>query len=528
MTSAAGAVPPRLMEHLSRDYPGAHVMNPGPEDRLAASSTSSHDTVVLGRHGLPDEKTLRRAAARRPFRLVVCGPDPYPTGELLAAATGARLSQPEMTIGEVDEVMRAEGYEPVRLNSPVDDRPLAQGGVHDVLLHARAAAGFADVDGWVTLEYHASTDHSVGPGDAVAENPDGHPAPEPFLSVLVRTQAGSERLSSVSDTLTSLMGQSRQDFEVLVLAHDVPAHRLEHLQVVLDDFRGWFGRRLRLVPVSGGGRSAPLVAGARAARGRYLVALDDDDVVLGHWVETFLEMSHATSRPVLLRSCAVAQRMEHVPSSVGFRSAGPWVKRWAGTFDVLSQLVDNQCPIHTVAFPRTELARWNLWWNDDLPVLEDWDLLMRAALTIGLVSVPTITAVYRLWPATHSSFAYLPEKDWETVRAKVLSGWDRHPLVLPPDSATRLRQTELFRLRHRPMGLRARGFLARKTHETRVLVARTPLGPPAKRVTQAIRWARERFYPEPGPLAATTASPGALSRVGSLDEGAECPPGPVR
>ena len=471
---------PSVLQDLLSEYPGARLFGDVDQTdavRPAGPDDDSRVAIVVGRTELPRAELLEKALAERPDCVVVVGPEPYSTSDLIAAALGARLPQVQTVVADVDNALSRFGYTPERRAVATADSALAHGGVFEVLDHARASAGVSATNGWVVLRYAAGL-----------HLPDG--VETPFASVLVRTQAAPRRLISLRDTLLSLQGQTNQDFEVVVLPHNADPERLAALASVVAESQPWFGERLRVLPVTGGGRAAPLIAGAKAARGDFVVALDDDDIVLGHWIETFAALSAQAERPVLLRAGAVAQEMEEVGSAVGFRASRPWVKRWNSEFDTISQLVDNQCPIHTVALPRTELGRWNLWWNDDLPVLEDWDLLMRATQAIGVMSTAEITAIYRLWPAHQNSFAHLPERDWASVRDRVLAGWDSHPFVLPPRSARRTRDIELFRLLNRPIGLRVRGFTARHIHEFRVAVSKTPLGGPAKRAMRAVRVVR--------------------------------------
>ena len=475
---------PSVLDELRLEYPTARWYEELEQPTWSgqawgdgSSGDGSPVAIVVGRAALPDAELLGKALVDQPDRVVVVGPEPYSTAELIAASLGARMPTAPTVVADVDDALDHLGYRPERRTAATPDSPLAHGGVFGVLDHVRASAGVSATNGWVVLRYAAGPRPSAG-------------GVTPFASVLVRTQASPRRLISLRDTLLSLQGQTNQDFEVVVLPHNAEPERLAALASVVEESQSWFGERLRVVPVTGGGRAAPLIAGAEASRGEYVVALDDDDLVLGHWMQTFASLAAQAGRPVLLRSCAVAQQMEEVGSAVGFRASRPWAKRWDSEFDTLSQLVDNQCPIHTVALPRAELSRWNLWWDDDLPVLEDWDLLMRATQALGMMSTPEITAVYRLWPAHQNSFAHLPESDWASVRGRVLAGWDTHPFVLPPGSASRAREAELFRLLNRPIGLRARSFAARHVHEFRVAVSKTPFGPYAKRAMKGLRWIR--------------------------------------
>lgn len=108
---------------------------------------------------------------------------------------------------------------------------------------------------------------------------------DPFLTVLVRTQG--RRRSTLVETLLSLAAQTSQDFEVLILAHDMEETELAELNLLVESFDTEFTQRVRIVRVEGGGRARPLNVGIQRARGAYVAVLDDDDLAFAHWVEEF-------------------------------------------------------------------------------------------------------------------------------------------------------------------------------------------------------------------------------------------------
>ena len=114
-------------------------------------------------------------------------------------------------------------------------------------------------------------------------------AGEPFLTVVVRTQGA--RTATLREALLCLSAQSLQDFEVCVVGHDLDAERQLAVERVIADLHDDMRGRVRLVRVAGGTRATPLNAGFANARGRYIAAFDDDDLLLGSWVETFEELA---------------------------------------------------------------------------------------------------------------------------------------------------------------------------------------------------------------------------------------------
>jgi hypothetical protein len=256
----------------------------------------------------------------------------------------------------------------------------------------------------------------------------------PFLSVLVRTQGTGLRQQTIRDTLVCLAAQSDLDFEVLVLAHRVGADERHTLASTVDEFEPLLPGRLRVLEVTEPGRSTPLRVGAKAARGDYVAILDDDDTVLAHWVESFHDLARRAERPAVLRCRSVSQRMEILDRGVagpGYRAWTEWDAPWSSRFDAMEQLTDNHMPIHSYALPRVPLLGWGLTWDPALPVLEDWDLLMRAVNALGVVDGAEFTSIYRLWPTTVNSQASTDATQWAQVREGLLDRWDRLAWVVP-------------------------------------------------------------------------------------------------
>ena len=75
---------------------------------------------------------------------------------------------------------------------------------------------------------------------------------DPFLSALVRTQG--RRRSTLIETLLSLAAQKSQDFQVVILAHDMKETALAELNLLVESFDTDFTRGSGIVRVEGGGQ----------------------------------------------------------------------------------------------------------------------------------------------------------------------------------------------------------------------------------------------------------------------------------
>lgn len=290
--------------------------------------------------------------------------------------------------------------------------------------------------GWAyqTCVAPAGRPGSAGAGSGEPPSASG----EPFLSVLVRTQG--RRLETLHDTLLSLSAQTCPDFEVVVLGHDLDGDSRARIAGLVETFPPSFARRVKVVGVEGGGRARPLNVGAGAARGRYLSALDDDDVALAHWVEGFAQVA-AAGPGLLARNLAVLQSVEPAGwgDGSGCRAVGGLSVHHPARFDLWDHLVDNRTPICSVAIPRRAWAELGLAYDETLPVLEDWDLLLRAAMALGVADGGAVTAVYRIWQSGARSTTDHTQADWDRARQAVVDKLDTSRLPAPAGWASRFR-----------------------------------------------------------------------------------------
>lgn len=268
-----------------------------------------------------------------------------------------------------------------------------------------------------------------------------------FLSVLVRTQG--RRLETLHDTLLSLGAQTAASFEVVVLGHDLDQAGMARVRELVSAFPPSFSRRTRVVPVEGGGRSRPLNVGVGLARGLYVVALDDDDVALGNWVETFRDVVERA--PGLVARARVAfQGVAEAPwgDRVGYLTETGLSCPHPARFDLWEHLVDNQTPICAAAIPRRCFSELGLAYDEGLPVYEDWDLLLQAAIRVGVADAGEVTAVYRTWRTGARSTTSHTLSEWDAARQALIDKLDAAPLIVPPGSAGLVRSLQLAAARH--------------------------------------------------------------------------------
>ncbi|MET9627493.1 methyltransferase domain-containing protein [Lentzea sp. NPDC006480] len=249
-----------------------------------------------------------------------------------------------------------------------------------------------------------------------------------FLSIVIRTQG--KRPLALSDVLCCLGAQTDLDFEVVIVVHD--STRLRAVQELVDDFEGNLAQRVRTLSCDGGTRSVPANVGLRAARGDYVVFLDDDDLVLANYVENVHEGA-AEAPGTIVRWWAAEQKRTW--GDDGYAS-GPLTPTYATRFDMLRHLRQNETPFHCFAFPR-RLVELGFAFNETLTVCEDWDFLVRAASLCGVHDTEQMTAIYNKWSDKSSAHVVNPD-EWLVMRALVHVELDKHALMLPPGSARNL------------------------------------------------------------------------------------------
>jgi hypothetical protein len=260
----------------------------------------------------------------------------------------------------------------------------------------------------------------------------------PFLSVITRTQGA--RIEELRETLLSLTAQSCQDFEVLVMGHKLDGDRQLKVERVIEDLPRSMRSKTRLLRIDYGNRTVPLNAGFAAANGVYACIVDDDDVVLGHWVETWFELAKKYPGRVL-RANVARQDFDRVETSHAGRAglaAVSGFKLYPSEFDLFEHLFENQTPGLGMAFPLSAFRELNIRFDEELTTAEDWDLFLRTGLVCGFAASQEVVAIYRWWRGASSSATDHSVVEWDYNRHKIYQKIDRLPILLPPGSVRRL------------------------------------------------------------------------------------------
>lgn len=238
------------------------------------------------------------------------------------------------------------------------------------------------------------------------------------LSVIVRTSPG--RSVTLSQTLESLTLQDSKNFELIVVADGMDSKNLARVSNLVDGFRDSLPSKVRLLTTEGGksGRSAALNTAFEVMTGTHFAVLDDDDLAEPSWVSTFSEVAMAEPERVMRTLC---YRQEWVktgePPRQQVSPVGPRSDDYPHHFSLVDHLVDNWTPFMTVAYPVSVVNTYGLRIDESLPVLEDWDFLIRAVNYVGLANLPRHTSVYRVW--SNRTVDTAMHEQWQKVSAQI-------------------------------------------------------------------------------------------------------------
>ncbi len=244
-----------------------------------------------------------------------------------------------------------------------------------------------------------------------------------FLSVIIRTQG--RRIEMLREALLCLEAQTCTDFEVWVLGHNVAQQDKTNVLDVINDFSEEFKNRVFYEDVTGGTRTTPLNYGFEKANGQYVTIFDDDDLVFDNWVETFYDL-YCENPGKILHAYAVGQEWSMangIPVSISaFNNV------YCRDFIMKNQIVYNNCPIMSLAFPAYAYKKLGIKFNEELNTTEDWDFLMRTAFVCGVCDSKNVTSIYRFWKNVQNSQTLHNEDEWTENCKKIQKGFQKFSL----------------------------------------------------------------------------------------------------
>lgn len=248
---------------------------------------------------------------------------------------------------------------------------------------------------------------------------------EPLVSVVVRTHA---RPAFLRDALASLRGQTYPRLEVVVVEDGAPTAAAVAREAA-------DGLTLRYqatgAPV---GRCRAGNLGLEAARGELVGFLDDDDLLFADHLEVLVAALTASPGHRAAYSCGL-----QVPTRVLSRDPLVLEERdptvyYAQPFDRELLQEQNYIPIHCLLFERALIGEVG-GFDEELEVLEDWDLWLRLATRTDFLYVPKTTCLYRVPAEAEASAARAEQLDAAYARVRGKHGLPAEVLPRPLLSA---------------------------------------------------------------------------------------------
>ena len=219
----------------------------------------------------------------------------------------------------------------------------------------------------------------------------------PLVSIITRTK---NRPRLLARTLDSVLAQTCADWQwVVVDVGDAGA-----TQRVIEARSSELGGRVLSLAIPD---SAPISvlsnAGIRASQSRFIVILDDDDT----WTPDFLEkmVGFMARKPHHLTAgvaCATTCVDEEIEPDGSIRMLREYPQA-EGMRNVSLGLMatQNQFCVHAFLYERTALEKVGLY-NEELPVLDDWEFNLRFLLAYDIGFLPAALARYHLRPCLAS------------------------------------------------------------------------------------------------------------------------------
>jgi hypothetical protein len=257
-------------------------------------------------------------------------------------------------------------------------------------------------------------------------------AREPFLTVVVRTRG--DRPMELCEALLCLAAQDCRDFVVVIAGHDVVPDRVGAVEGLVREMEPLFEAGISYRSVVGGSRGAPIDAAVAVAHSRYFAMLDDDDHVQADWVGSLLALSDKSPGRVLRVGAALRTVSRASGSSPARTVDSPPLPVYIRPWSLDEHLFLNGTPIHAFSVP-VFAADLGIRVDPALSVLEDWDLLMRAAGALGVVEDLRPMALYNKLHSAGSE-AEVERGTWheleDTIRARHLAVPELGPCAVSP------------------------------------------------------------------------------------------------
>lgn len=262
-----------------------------------------------------------------------------------------------------------------------------------------------------------------------------------FLTVIIRLQ--TMRPERLQDVLTCLQGQQDNDFEVILICQDFKEDEYRSVGELVSRQGLAFASGVRVIRVQDGRPGAAFNLGFACARGEYAVCLDDDALLLDHWVKVFhtAAVSHGQ---MLLRTYVMTQQWNEDCNTTDKRrriaAAGAFDDKYCVPYHTIRQQPETGFFPEGTAYPLFLFRDLHILFNEEIPEGSERDYLLRAAGIAGVYDTEQITAIHRLWNAQDAAGKPVRKVDREPLEQNAGDMAQDIPLLLTAEEAGCCRQ----------------------------------------------------------------------------------------
>ncbi|SHO52251.1 glycosyltransferase [Desulfopila aestuarii] len=214
------------------------------------------------------------------------------------------------------------------------------------------------------------------------------PIDKPLVSIITRTYRGRERL--LGEAIASVINQTYSEVE-----HIIVEDGGNTMQSLIDEVSGRYPeRKFSYAALPKNGRSFAGNAGMEMAAGKYLLFLDDDDLLFADHIETLVAELEADDGVQAAYSLAWEVETSFQDNGDYYEHSHTTSQLFFQEFDRELLMIHNYIPIQSILFHRSLFEKFG-GFHLDMEYLEDWNLWSRYAMNSTFKFVPKTTSLYR-------------------------------------------------------------------------------------------------------------------------------------
>lgn len=253
----------------------------------------------------------------------------------------------------------------------------------------------------------------------------------PTLTLVTRTQG--KRYEAFEEVLLCLASQTCHDFEFIIIPHNAEEDKVKTITDMVNELPKWLRDQTKICPLNEGNRSRPLNYGMKIAKGLYVAFLDDDDLVMEDYIESFVE-SIKKEYGKVMHGYVVPQDWSSNDDGKNhalLRAEAEPLDIYCRPFSIENEMTLNFCPFMGQAFPVYAFRELGIEFDESLDTTEDWDYLMKTAAICGVYNIKKVIAVYRIWKNSETSHTEHSKKIWDDNYKKLVQRYKELEIVYP-------------------------------------------------------------------------------------------------